>query len=316
MPIHLCFDIAKEIIEMLDIKDCQILLLTCRLFSQICLAKIRPQRMHMLKNYQMDLLNGSIIVSSSTVHSATLQRVLVGEYKYHEVDLIEAISDQFEEQTRKTFCFVLLDPNQLPFLPSPPIWSLDTMRLARPCSLHQLVNSIFYVGKGDWKSGGPVGSVLEARRSRSDTPQISKSNGRKNFGTMGKRSAPISIHLDKICWLTAVCPGLVTIFEAALLHALDAVRYKEDVLAVLTKYTDWSMQQIEDLGMQLLQFLLNKLQTMHTIPLIFENNLPPQRKVCQHQRKIQSPDKSRISRRIYYRHCTFNLIFSIKKSLF
>uniref|UniRef100_A0A915E6P7 Uncharacterized protein n=1 Tax=Ditylenchus dipsaci TaxID=166011 RepID=A0A915E6P7_9BILA len=141
---------------MLDIKDCQRLLLTTRLFSRLCLAKIMGQRTHMLTNYQMDLLNEGVILPSSTKNSAALQHVLAGEKQHSEVDLIEAIP--------KLDTFFAISSDLV-------ISYHAVGKTMRPPATRQLN---ILCGKRGLERGGPVSSVLEARYARSNTRRMSK----------------------------------------------------------------------------------------------------------------------------------------------
>uniref|UniRef100_A0A915DAW5 Uncharacterized protein n=1 Tax=Ditylenchus dipsaci TaxID=166011 RepID=A0A915DAW5_9BILA len=57
-------------------------------------------------------------------------------------------------------------------------------------------------------------------------------------------SAPISVHAD----------------------TRDAEQYSKDVSKIITQLLPWPMQEVEDLGVQLLSSLLFRLQTMTVVP--------------------------------------------------
>uniref|UniRef100_A0A915E9Y6 Uncharacterized protein n=1 Tax=Ditylenchus dipsaci TaxID=166011 RepID=A0A915E9Y6_9BILA len=166
------------------------------------------------------------------------------------------VFEQVDYSNQPSFCFVLLDPGLLPFMPSPPVQWVP--RNVRACSLQQLVNAIFYVGVGNWDAQGPVGSMQLAKNWRSNPTSKPTPRIKKILELWDSGSAPISVHADK---------------RAAILHTIDAEQYSKDVSKIITQLLPWPMQEVEDLGVQLLSSLLFRLQTMTVVPLIFEDKV-------------------------------------------
>uniref|UniRef100_A0A915DCA5 F-box domain-containing protein n=1 Tax=Ditylenchus dipsaci TaxID=166011 RepID=A0A915DCA5_9BILA len=253
-------DVLRDVIKLLTVADCQKLFLVSRTFCEICLVHMTHLRNYMLVNGQMDILNENLILSSTKSLGVTDRQLIQDAFK---------VFEQVDYSNQPSFCFVLLDPGLLPFMPSPPVQWVP--RNVRACSLQQLVNAIFYVGVGNWDAEGPVGSMQLAKNWRSNpiskpTPRI-----KKILELWDSGSAPISVHADKRGY--AETAAIASIFQAAIQHTLDAEQYSKDVSKIITQLLPWPMQKVEDLGVQLLSSLLFRLQTMTVVPLIFEDKV-------------------------------------------